>query len=84
MTNTKLSNLLLFSVFMCASLLNAVNSEVIANECGTINIPDAQLIDGNQTQKEFWPFAVAIYEIKENKLFCGGTLISKSHVLTGT
>ncbi len=74
-----------FGVFLLVLMLtNVVNSQSISNECGRINIPKGLTIQNNQTRKGFWPFAVAIYEIKEYKLFCGGTLISRQHVLTGT
>lgn len=69
--------------FVFAVLLNAVHLQAITNDCGTINIPKGLSIEGNQTNKGFWPFAVAIYEIKDYKPFCGGTLISRKHVLTG-
>lgn len=70
-------NLCLLSV--CMLVLGAV-LQVVANECGTINIPKGLSIEElNQNR----PFAVAIYEIKESRTVCGGTLISKKHVLTG-
>lgn len=75
-----ISNIVVF-MFVFGSALDSVKT--IENECGTINIPKGLSIDENQTLKGFWPFAVAIYEIKEHRLFCGGTLISKKHVLTG-
>lgn len=79
--NVRFIYLNFFGVFVFGLLLNAMNSQAIANnECGTIKIPT----EGNQTHKGFWPFAVAIYEIKEHKHLCGGTLISRKHVLTGT
>ncbi|XP_037036930.1 uncharacterized protein LOC119074765 [Bradysia coprophila] len=75
-------NLIGVFAFVFGVWLNTVQSQAITNECGTINIPKGLSVEGNQTNKGFWPFAVAIYEIEEQKLFCGGTLISRKHVLT--
>lgn len=85
-TCVKFSNLISLGVFMfvLGFVLNLQNSLANASGCGTINFPKGLSIEANQTQKGFWPFTVAIYEVKEYRLFCGGTLISKKHVLTGT
>lgn len=77
------SSLLGVFMFVLGVLLNSVNSQTIDNECGAINIPKGLAIEGHQTLKGFWPFAVGVYEIKDYKLFCGGSLISRKHVLTG-
>lgn len=31
-----------------------------------------------------WPFLAALYRTDQSKFFCGGTLISSRHILTGT
>ncbi|KAJ6636229.1 Chymotrypsin-C [Pseudolycoriella hygida] len=56
--------------------------KVSADECGSIQFPPELLIESKQTRKGFWPFAVAIYGIKESRVFCGGSIISKKHILT--
>lgn len=41
------------------------------------------VIGGNRTDRGQWPFLVALRHIIENKFFCGGSLISSKHVITG-
>lgn len=88
LTSIPFSSLSLLGVFIfvlgfALNLVNLVNSQSIGEQCGRINFPKGLSIEGNQTRIGFWPFSAAIYEIKEYRLFCGGTLISKKHVLTG-
>lgn len=80
-THIKFINFL--GVFTIGLVLNTVNLNAIANECGTVSISRGLSIERNKTYEGSWPFAVAIYEIEAYKLFCGGTLISRRHVLTG-
>lgn len=77
----KISRLSAIGVFtiVFGVLLNTVCPQLVTNECGTITVPDVW----GETIEFSWPFSVAIYEIKENKTICDGTLISKRHVLTG-
>lgn len=84
-SSEKFKKLNMFRAYMFALVvvLDLVNWQATAIECGTINIPKGLTIEGNQTRKGFWPFAVSLYEIKYSQIFCGGTLISKKHVLTG-
>lgn len=56
--------------------------------CGRRQISHTGLITGGQpTKPGDWPWHVAIYRLKtsssEQKYICGGTLISKTRVVTG-
>lgn len=89
MTGETLNNVQCLSVLVVVLIsissytLTTVHSQDISVECGTINIAKELIIEGNQTLKGFWPFSVAIVEVQEHRPFCGGTLISRKHVLTG-
>lgn len=78
-------NLLKFSLLsIYASLVcQLINVQVVANECGTADFPRGLKVVRNQTMKGVWPFAAVLYEVKESRFFCGGTLITNKHVLTG-
>ncbi|KAG4076581.1 hypothetical protein HA402_001868 [Bradysia odoriphaga] len=54
----------------------------IAIECGNVNVINDLIRGGNETVKGAWPFAVALYKVNHTEPLCGGTLISKKHVLT--
>lgn len=54
--------------------------------CGTVNVIQDLIRDGNDTVKGAWPFLVALHQYRGNGskfLKCGGTIISEKHVLSG-
>lgn len=53
--------------------------------CGLSNLMSTKVMDGIQTNRDEFPFLVALFEKKETEshFFCGATLITKQHVLTG-
>lgn len=53
-------------------------------ECGTIDVIQDLIQRGNAASKGTWPFVVVLSKLSSDKIFCGGTLISKKHILTGT
>lgn len=53
-------------------------------ECGNVNVINDLIRGGNETVKGAWPFAVVLYRVNSTVPLCGGTLISRKHVLTGT
>lgn len=59
-------------------------NEISAYECGTTEFIDPKIVRGTATVRGAWPFLAALYYIEESKFFCGSTLISSKHVLTGT
>lgn len=52
-------------------------------ECGTVEVIHPFIIPGTPTLRGQWPFIAALYAVHPSKYFCGGTLISSKHVLTG-
>lgn len=58
-------------------------SESDANECGTVKYIEPKITGGSLTSRGEWPFIAALYYTDEAKFFCGATLISQKHVLTG-
>lgn len=52
-------------------------------ECGKVLYSSGFAIGGNQTERGQWPFLVALYNVEYEDFFCGGSLITSKHVLTG-
>lgn len=53
-------------------------------ECGVTDFTRALISKGTRTDRGEWPFLAALYYVEEYTFFCGGTLITYKHVLTGT
>lgn len=43
----------------------------------------SRILGGSEVYRGDWPFIVALYRAKTSQYFCGGTLISSQHILTG-
>lgn len=50
-------------------------------ECGTVNLVRPRILNGDQVLKGEWPFVAAIQN--QSQYICGGTIISKKHIITG-
>lgn len=44
---------------------------------------DPRIFGGGETDRGQWPFIAALYHTNKSEYFCGGTLISSRHILTG-
>lgn len=51
--------------------------------CGTVSFASGLIIHGNDTKKGQWPFLVGLFYLSTKKFFCGSSLISAKHLLTG-
>lgn len=51
--------------------------------CGRFSYGGGTIVGGEFIKKGEWPWLVALFESKSRSYFCGGTLISEKHVLTG-
>lgn len=74
--------------FNCVSVLLYLLSctpQVFSNYFDTCetNFGLGLVIRGNRTKRGEFPFLCALYDIEEDEIFCGGTLITTKHVLTG-
>lgn len=68
--------------------INCAAASALRQETSTCGIPQQQgigLIIGGQNMERSWPWMVALLERSRGKynFFCGGTLISKTKVVTG-
>lgn len=75
---------------MFSMLLRIIFFLTSTDECGMVSLDvdtiTLKIIGGEETVKGQYPFVAALFELKdsEKRFFCGGTLISTNHVLTGT
>lgn len=51
--------------------------------CGSVSYSSGLVIGGNETEPGQWPFLVSLHHLRERYFFCGGSLITSQHVLTG-
>jgi len=54
-----------------------------AQECGQVKYSAGLIINGTEVRRGEFPFLVAIKTVKDQKFICGGSLITKTHALTG-
>ena len=54
-----------------------------AQECGQVKYSTGLIINGTEVKRGEFPFLVAIKTVEDQKYICGGSLITKSHALTG-
>ncbi|CRL03701.1 CLUMA_CG016763, isoform A [Clunio marinus] len=73
--------LILFAITQIQSdnLVEGPNAE---NQCGVSLRASGLIYNGKVVKRNQWPFLVAMMMVADGKFFCGGTLISRSHVLT--
>lgn len=67
-----------FSVIIGSFLLTAD-----AQECGNVKYTSELIYGGEYAKRGQWPWLCAIHDGVSDEFFCGSTLISKKHVLTG-
>lgn len=71
----------LLSVLLC---FNFVVTTIEAQECGKGRSDFVGTIFGGKvTKKADWPWNVALIHRQAERFFCGGTLISSKHILSG-
>lgn len=79
MCSIKFIDLFLITVGVCCAI------EVLDEnqQCGQRIGFEAYIYNGKLTKKDEWPWLVGFVYQEYNSLFCGGSLISKKHVLSG-
>lgn len=77
------TTLLIFAI-LAVTTVKVCALEVESVECGTTNVIDTRITKGDTTVRGQYPFLAALYLSKTDTFFCGGTLLSARHVLTGT
>ncbi|KAJ6642103.1 Leucine-rich repeat-containing protein 15, partial [Pseudolycoriella hygida] len=73
------------SWFFCVTLLCCLQTNRAGRSlslCGNVDIIQNVIQSGNEATRGQWPFAVALYNLIDSQNFCGGSLISRKHVLT--
>ena len=75
--------LVIFLVFSLICL--QAKSTSVKNECGKKNAAKGLVYGGEQTKPNTWPWLVAFsHRVKRKQIFfCGGSLVSTKHVVSG-
>lgn len=60
------------------------HNHVFDFDCGEVLVMSVRIQGGSEVKHGSWPFLVALLHIASGRFFCGGTLITKQHILTGS
>lgn len=74
---------LLIIVVLSFTTLKVCATNVPSIQCGTTEFTQGLITKGTKTTRGEWPFLTALLTAETKTFFCGGTLISTKHVLTG-
>jgi secreted trypsin-like serine protease len=55
----------------------------LAQECGIVKYSSELIFGGDYAKKGQWPWLCTLHDVESEEFFCGSTLISNRHVLTG-
>lgn len=83
LTKRNFSNVIFIRISLVALIFQFEIIEVRGGECGTVDVLDPRISGGSETQRGEWPFIAALYYVEELQFFCGGTVITTLHILTG-
>lgn len=50
--------------------------------CGNSVVSSGLIVGGGRIKRGQWPFIAALFSTRNGEYFCGGTVISKRHVIT--
>lgn len=53
------------------------------SKCGQTKVNTGLMYFGNKISRGEFPFMCALHHIEEDRVFCGGTLVTSKHVITG-
>lgn len=57
--------------------------QAISQSCGKLSYGSGLIVNGEESKRGEFPFLVALIRISDQKFFCAGNLITKTHILTG-
>jgi secreted trypsin-like serine protease len=70
-----------FVIFVAICCIFVAGEE--SKYCGRKFSASGLIFGGNKTQSNEWPWLVALVNWPKNEFFCGGSLISSKHVVSG-
>lgn len=54
-----------------------------AQDCGNVKYSSELIYGGNYTKRDQYPWLCSLHDVDSDEFFCGATLISARHILTG-
>lgn len=56
---------------------------VIAQECGNVKYSSELIFGGKYAKRGQWPWLATLHDLESDEFFCGSTIISNRHLVTG-
>ena len=69
----------LFHLIISITLIKSLDSQ----ECGRVKVGTSFSVGSEYATRGQWPWLAPLFYRKDDEFFCGSTLISKRHLLSG-
>lgn len=76
------SSVKLIRIFLVVSTVGVIGAHG-EDQCGQQSGFEGYVFNGDLTKKGEWPWLVGFIYLQNNHFFCGGSIISKKHILSG-
>lgn len=72
-----------FVLFKFLAISHGFESFHGLQQCGEVQVGFGYIVGGNYSEKGQWPWLASLHYRKNNAYFCGSSIISKKHLLSG-
>lgn len=72
-----------FRKIFCLSIILGSVISSLAEECGQVKYSSELIYGGVYAKRGQWPWLCTLHDIESDEFFCGSTLVSSRHVVTG-
>lgn len=69
--------------FCVAIVIECAIVAVVAQECGLVKYSSGLIFGGTYAKRGQWPWLCTLHDSSSEEFFCGSTLVSARHVVTG-
>lgn len=69
--------------WLCLATLAQCVIIVVSQECGIVKYSSELIFGGTYAKRGQWPWLCTLHDSASEEFFCGSTLISARHVVTG-
>lgn len=84
MNFTTTVSVFLFGVWLSSLLISCkIFNHAKVLSCGRRQGFGASVIGGEKAKKNEWPWLVGFVKVPEEKFFCGGSLVTEKHIVSG-
>lgn len=68
---------------ICLAIILKLAVVAVAQECGNVKYSSELIFGGKYAKRGQWPWLCTLHDTESDEFFCGSTLISNRHVMTG-